>query len=219
MTDERFKKLLSDAEREYNSPPPTPSEEILGQIQDRRRPRRSRASRFFSSPKAWVPLAAAAVLLFGIMLGRDTLREDAAQKMVEIQQGAAEQLEEVRKEADREKVEMFYRYAATPYLSRAEALLTQYRMGSGNPETAMTLAGWTDELIVETKLLMDSPASGDPEMKELLQDLELTLLRIRKALSSDSDLDRELLEEGLTDNNLMMRLRAKLPAGGSRLGV
>ena len=219
MTEERFDKLLRDSAREYNAPPKTPSEKIWGRIQRERRPRRSRAVRIFGSPKVWAPLAAAAVLLFGIMLGRDTLREDAAQIVAEVQEEAAEQVAEVQQDAAREKVEMFYRLAAAPYLNRAETLLTHYRMDGAGPQGDTALADWTDELLIETKLLLASPAANDSEMKQLLKDLELTMLRIRKALQSNDELDHELLEDGLNDSNLMMRLRAKLPASGSPLGA
>ncbi|MBN2170348.1 MAG: hypothetical protein JW819_03385 [Candidatus Krumholzibacteriota bacterium] len=203
MDEDRFGRLLREAARDHHAPPPAPRERIWEGIQRRRRaPRRTALSRAFRANWFWLP-AAALLLLVGVLIGRETLRMDAERQLGEMQRRF--------NEAGRGEV---FAAAAVPFLSRADALLTRYRSGPRDTEDRVELRAWAGSLLAETRLLLDSPAAEDAEMRLLFMDLELTLTRIHQA-SADDDAERRVITEGMEDRGMLTRLRARIPAGQS----
>lgn len=213
MSDERkydeIDALIRDLARDYNAPPATPSEAMWERIarqrgaeaEDAGRPRR-----WWSRAWVWMPAAAVVVLALGVGIGRDTLRQDAERALV------------AQREAhDREQTELLYRLAATPVLSRGEQLLTEYRSASVDAPRAAELSDWAGALLLETRLLLDSPAADDPELEQLLEDLELFLAQIRRG-TGDAE-ERAIINEGLRERALLARLRDRIPAGNSPSGA
>ena len=102
-----------------------------------------------------------------------------------------------------------YRLAATEHLAMTEALLVSLRadMKSGRRDT--TVATWATNLLGTTRMLIDSPAGKDVQMKKLLEDLELVLAQIARlpAASGDST-DLELIDKAVKDRHVLTRLRA-----------
>jgi hypothetical protein len=110
------------------------------------------------------------------------------------------------------------RFAATQYLSRAEALLTDVRSGSV-PVDAQFLASARD-LLTMTRLLLDSPLAQDPPLLDLLEDLELVLaqvVQLEPASGGTADLD--LITDGMNQRGVLPRLRSAIPAGPTALGA
>jgi hypothetical protein len=206
--DARLDALLTEALRDYNRPPATPRDRLWARIEAERAAREGRPRSVSRSPWLWLPAAAAAVLVLGIAIGRDTLRRDA-ERALATQESAH----------GREKAELIYRLAATPVLSRSEALLTQFRSADLRPGADREQAGWAGELLLETRLLLDSPAAADPQLKSLLEDLELMLVQIAQAAASGDPAERRLAAEGLEQRGLLARLRAQIPAGDIPRGV
>lgn len=202
MSEKHQDRLIQELSQDFNDPPATPREEIWARIERRRlEEKRTTRWRIVRSPWLWVPTAAAAALLIGIMIGRDTLRQEAEQAVAEYKQ-----------ELSAENARTLFELAATPYLNRAEILLTQYNSASVSGGSNLRIASWADELLVETRLLLDSPAAQDAELKELLQDMELVLVRIKRA-GSGQTLDQELAHQSIETKDLLLRLRARIPAG------
>ena len=206
--DGRLDAILAEALRDYNPPPATPRDRLWARIETERAVREGRPRPFWRSPWLWLPAAAAALLVLGIAIGRDTLRHDAERALATLEQ-----------EHGREKTALIYRLAATPVLSRSEALLTQFRSASLAPGADAEQAGWAGELLLETRLLLDSPAAADPQLGRLLEDLELMLIQIAQAAASGDPADRRLVAEGLQQRGLLSRLRAQIPAGDIPKGV
>jgi hypothetical protein len=206
--DARLDAILRDALRDYHRPPATPSDRLWARIEAERAAREGRPRPVWRSPWLWLPAAAAAVLVLGIAIGRDTLRRDAERALAMQAQ-----------QSSREKVELIYRLAATPVLSRSEALLTQFRSAAFVRGADAEQAGWAGELLLETRLLLDSPAAADPQLKSLLEDLELMLVQIARAAASGDPAERRLAAEGLEQRGLLSRLRAQIPAGDIPRGV
>lgn len=105
-----------------------------------------------------------------------------------------------------------YEIAAAEHLDEAEALLGFFRaeVRRGDPEPATV--EWAQDLVGTTRLFMDSPAAEDPNLHDLLQDLELVLVQI--AQSADQDHSHvELIEQGIEEGNVMLRLTSSGPAG------
>ncbi len=110
-----------------------------------------------------------------------------------------------------------YRVAAVQTLTQAEALLTAYRstdMATRNPAAAKQLGAWGRDVLSSTRLLLDSPAGDDPQLKALLNDIELVLVQIiRLSGTSPDSTDRALIDGAMRDHDLLPRLRTAVPAG------
>jgi hypothetical protein len=112
-----------------------------------------------------------------------------------------------------------YQAAAVQTLAQAEALLTSYRRGDdmagGRDQEAMLQAArWARDVLSSTRLLLDSPASRDPQLRTLLSDLELVLAQIVQLSGAPLQAgERELIERAMRDRDLLPRLRSAVPAG------
>jgi len=128
-------------------------------------------------------LAAAAVLAIGVGLGRVSMQH---QQTIVVAPG-----------------DLAYRVAAAQYLSRTEALLTGFR----------SEAGQARDLLTTTRLMLDSPAAEDPRLKSLLEDLELVLAQIAQVPRGSDRADLQLINQGLEQRSVLLRLRTANPAG------
>jgi hypothetical protein len=110
-----------------------------------------------------------------------------------------------------------YRTAAIQTLVQAEALLTAYRgaeSGVRDPQAMQQAARWARDVLSSTRLLIDSPAGRDPQMRSLFTDLELVLAQIVQLSGTPLLADeRELIERAMRDRDLLPRLRSAVPAG------
>jgi hypothetical protein len=116
-----------------------------------------------------------------------------------------------------------YRLAAVQTLGQAEALLTAYRAGGASlPRDASTrqLGSWAREVLGSTRLLIDSPAGADAQLRPLLNDIELVLVQIVRLSGSPLDsTDRALIDGALRDRDLLPRLRTVVPAGPADVAI
>lgn len=111
------------------------------------------------------------------------------------------------------------RLAAREHLGHTESLLTMVRAdargGDLDPETAV----WARQLLAQTRLLIDTrTATSDPEVGDLLEDLELVLAQIVGVAELETT-DRprattelQLALRGLEDGEVLPRIQAALPA-------
>ncbi|HEX6600569.1 MAG TPA: hypothetical protein VF034_14740 [Gemmatimonadaceae bacterium] len=115
--------------------------------------------------------------------------------------------------------QQLYRLAARQTLVQAEALLTAYRASDDQPrdQESMQQAGrWARDVLTSTRLLLDSPAGNDPQMRALFTDLELVLAQIVQLSGAPLQAgERELIERAMRDRDLLPRLRSALPAGAT----
>lgn len=105
-----------------------------------------------------------------------------------------------------------YRVAAVQHLGRTETLLTAFRADARDGRADPQVAAWADDLLGNTRLLLDSPAADDPRLRELLSDLELVLVQISQ-LSARAGTEMELADEALEERRVLPRLRSMVPAG------
>jgi hypothetical protein len=63
------------------------------------------------------------------------------------------------------------------------------------------------ELLSTTRLLLDSPAAEDPELKVLLDDLELVLAQVVRLSSRRHDQEMELITDALEERDVLPRLQ------------
>jgi len=186
--------------RDYHRPPETPKDEMWTRIQAERLRRREAARVVVLRPWMRWSAAAAAVLALGVGIGRLTVR--SAPTPV----AAAPAV----RDAD-----VAYRVAAAPYLTQTEALLTSFRAQAHSGRVDAAFAREAQDLLVTTRLMLNSPAARDPRLASLLQDLEVMLVQIAQ-LPGDGDTrgDVELINHGLEQRSVMLRLRAASPTPG-----
>jgi hypothetical protein len=113
-------------------------------------------------------------------------------------------------------VQRFYRTAALQTLAQAEALLTAYRGAEAvrDPAAMQQAARWARDVLSSTRLLLDSPAGRDPQMRMLFTDLELILAQIVQLSGTPlRTRERELIEDAMRDRDLLPRIRSAVPAG------
>jgi hypothetical protein len=177
----------------------------------------------FRARRAWrrpVALAAAlaATLMLGVALDRLIIlrREGATGAVIATRTEAPSAHGAARAETKRDDL---YRLAAVQTLSQAEALLTAYRASDGSTRdsaTARQLGGWARDVLGSTRLLIDSPAGADPEIRVLLDDIELVLVQIVRLSGTPLDsTDRTLIDNALRDRDLLPRIRTAVPAGSA----
>jgi len=202
MMDDRFEDELGRAAQDYHRPPETPREELWARITAERARRREARTTIVLRPWLRWSLAAAAVLAVGVGIGRLT-----------VPHGGVEVTDVGRTSSD-----VAYHVAATQYLTRTEALLTDFRAdtraGHGSRPDAQ-FAAQARDLLVTTRLMLDSPAAKDQRLKSLLEDLEVMLAQIAQLPADRSGHDVEFINQGLDQRSVLLRLRAASPAPGT----
>lgn len=208
----------------YNAPPETPREEMWAIVEASLEARRGAGA---SSGAKVIPLetirarrtpavhrglgwgvAAAALLILGVGIGRMSLRTPAPTAgAVDVPDPTA------------------LHVAALEHLGQTESLLTVVRADARSGRLDPQVGPWARSLLAETRLLLDAPDERDPAMKELLQDLELVLVQIvgvtdnggHNAARTRTELNLTL--QGLKDRDLLPRIQAMVPVGSGLLGA
>jgi len=225
--EEAFVRALGDAARKlWNAPPETPREEMWDEIRAARAGEvveSASSARRFPRPKPWW-LGIAAALVIGVALGRvsdDPVGPDASGTPAMADAGPAaapitgsgvESDSESGSETPSEAALLPYRFATTELLNRSETFLTMVRAGGAAEESADEVREWARPLLTRTRLLLGSPAATDPELRSLLDDLEIVLVQIAQLPEDDSE-ERGWIDEGMDESRLLFRLRAASASG------
>ena len=212
--DPAFDAWIAGNAKGINAPGATPRAEMWREIQSRMEA--SRAAQAGQVPGVtplrrvpWRLMSlVAAALLLGVALDRMVLRP--AERV-------APQVAAVAPATDSGGAARLYRMAAAQTLTQAEALLTAYRATSEaerNAVGAERLGAWGREVLGSTRLLIDSPAGDDPQLRALLEDLELVLVQIIRLSGQSPDAtDRDYVDKAMKDRDLLPRIRTAVPAG------
>ena len=200
MTEDRFEQLLREAAQDYHRPPETPREELWRRIMAVREARRRRRV-LVAGPWVRWGIGIAAVLALGIGIGRWTARPPSLGPAPIATTGVSDQSA------------LAYRVAAAQYLTRAEALLTGFRTEARVERPNVQFATQARDLLVTTRLMLDSPAATDARLKGLLEDLELVLAQIAQLPRGGDPEDVQLINQGLEQRSVLLRLRTANPAG------
>jgi hypothetical protein len=208
-----------EAADEYNRPPDTPRAEIWTALEgeiggmptlslDAARSRKSRRAATWLRPA----MAAAAVLVVGIGIGRMSTSNDGEPVLGPIGEGAAATSRGA--EAARSPA---VRTVALEHLGRSESLLNLVRVDARQGRVDREVGQWGRGLLAQTRLLLDSPAADDPALRELLEDLELILAQVAVLDQGDGVTDDrareelEIIARGLEQREVLSRIQAVLP--------
>jgi hypothetical protein len=105
-----------------------------------------------------------------------------------------------------------YRVATMQHLVATEALLVALRTDARAGRSDTTIATWAGDLLGTTRLLIDSPAAKDPQLKQLLEDLELVLAQISRLPGAHGEAgDLGIIDDAVRHRQIITRLRALSP--------
>ena len=216
----------------YHSPPEAPRDEMWAEIAAAmpkrsrlvhvlplRRRGRSPAERRLAPRDRWGLWATAAAALLVMSIGLGRLSVDPTATPAEI--GLRGETGEI---ANTPVGAGSFRAAAVGHLSRTESLLTMVSSDARRGRVDADVSEWARSLLLQTRLFIDSPASDDPVLLELFEDLELILMQVARlspGLFDEAAQGDELalITEGLNDNDMMLRIRSVLPIGPIQAGI
>ncbi|MEP7325762.1 MAG: hypothetical protein ABI836_07435 [Gemmatimonadota bacterium] len=207
MIEDPLDPRLRDAAAEYNKPPETPRDAMWAAIAAARG---TRARRPIWKTLAWGGMAAAAVLLLGILIGRGLMSRNQAPVPPQVANQPVQ---------DTATGDNAFKVAAVQYLSQSEVFLTTFRTDLKQGTLDQSAGRRAQDLLSSNRLLMDSPAARDPKTKALLQDLELVLAEIAQMTDQSNQNEANMIDEGLEQGGLLSRLRTAVPAGQPTVGL
>lgn len=100
-----------------------------------------------------------------------------------------------------------YQSTTSRYLGQTVALLASLpgEVRAGRP--GEPYLGRAHDLLLTTRLLLDSPAASDPRFRTLLEDLELVLAQVVRLQSVQSQDELDLIRQALEQRDVLPRLR------------
>ena len=212
MSDREFDELVEEMKRSHNPPPPVPTDRMWARIEARRAEQRQRAGWRWLKPA----LAMAAVLLLGIAIGRVGLRPDESPVVADAELSTPAPDVPAAGAAPQDQTSVLVRHAAVDLFNKADALLTDLKVSSCATSDPEPVPAWAGNLLVQTRLLLDSSLGEDPETKALLQDLELVLARITRLSREDCTGDVDRIRKDMKANATLDRLRLAAAGRESR---
>ena len=211
MNDDKLDETIRDLARDYNDPPPAPREEMWAAIRAARGEKEViPISRRRDGWLAW-GLGIAAVLMVGVGLGRLSVRPEQVAAPVAIRESVPAPM------PGGDGGGTAYRVAATQHLGRAEVLLTSFRTEARAGEIDARVGVWAKDLLSTTRLLLDSPAGDDAELRVLLEDLELVLVQLSHLPPDDATLEArqevEMVTDAIEEGGVIPKIRTALQGG------
>ena len=204
MTDDRFEELLRDAAHTYRNPPEPQLDAMWSAIERRTWGPVQNARRAWTTLNR-VPVwtAIAATLVLGIAIGRTSSmlgrRQTPVQQIASISPATPVHIDSA--------VAVPYETETSQYLGQTAALLIALPSAMKGDRADDRLIARAGELLTRTRLLIDSPAARDPEMRGLLEDLELVLAQVVRLQQNHSRTELDLINRALEQRDVIPRLR------------
>jgi len=203
MMDDRFDEFMRDAAHTYRKPA-EPDFEAMWNVVAKESfgvasPTQSGLRRSLNLPRV---IGMAATLLLGIGIGRATvtLKSASPTSASTVATSTVARSDSIPEPAP-------YSTETSQYLGQTAALLialpSEVKAGRAN-EQFLSRAG---ELLTRTRLLLDSPAANDPNMRNLLEDLELVLAQVVHLENNQSRTELDLISRALEQRDVIPRLR------------
>jgi len=202
--DDKLPEGLRKAARDYNAPPELKRSDLdamwsaieaeafdlpVGDI--------SRRAPWYAAQRL-MPFAA--VLVLGVAIGRFALpREQNA--------GVPASTAVAETPTDSIAIPEVYQATTNRYLGQATALFVALPSDTRSADGVAPYQGRAHDLLLTTRLLLDSPAAADPRFRSLLEDLELVLAQVVRLQSDQSGAELELIRQALEQRDVLPRLR------------
>jgi len=206
--DKQLPDSVRSAARDYNNPPELKRpdlDEMWSAIESEAFPGRfttpsaesrgPRAEAWYAS-RNLLPLAA--VLLLGVAIGRFAVPRT---------QGTAVPVAASPTATDSVVVPEAYQSTTSRYLGQTVALLVSLPSEGRSDRADDLYMNRAHDLLLTTRLLLDSPASADPRFRNLLEDLELVLAQVVRLQSDQSRAELDLIRQALEQRDVLPRLR------------
>lgn len=202
---DRLPEQLRDAALDYNEPPELrgtdydamwdaiESEAFRARFRSPSVMPASRAGRWWSA-RFLVPIAAALVL--GVAIGRSTGRKAPTTTVIARVPAS-----------DSVALPEPYQSTASRYLGQTAALLVALPAEIEAGRADAQFIGRAHDLLLTTRLLLDSPAATDPRLRTLLDDLELVLAQVVRLQSEQRPAELDLIRQALEQRDVLPRLR------------
>ena len=211
MTDEKFEDLMRDAAHHYNRPPDVPPVDVMWEEIERRLARSKEEAESVSFPvqrkrspfplnNPWVRMAA--MLVVGVGIGRYSVVRATREPAPTSAPAVAGPIVKTSTAVPGE-----YELVTDHYLGQTAALLIALpgELNAKRPDAAFIARA--DDLLMQTRRLLDSPAAADPGLHTLFEDLEVVLAQVVR-LQGDRDPTRiEMLHQALEQRDVIPRLR------------
>jgi hypothetical protein len=223
-----FDELMADAKLTYNAPPAARDMPLGEMWRDIEReawsaqvlsPRQLSTVRRRTLP-AWLGIAAA--LLAGIGIGRMSSSLGGTPPFGSALSTRGEDVVQPESTGRRQSVPLgrtpATAGAAQPvdaatsrYLGQAAALLIALPTETNAPRPDETFIRRADDLLLTTRLLLDSPAASEQGLRPLLEDLELVLVQVvqlERGRAPTRRTELELIQQALDQRDVLPRLRS-----------
>jgi hypothetical protein len=190
----------------FNEPPATPQEEMWAVIQPSWQGQAQHRA-LIQKRRRWSSygLAAAALIVFGVAIGRSTAAPNPVIQVVS---------SPTTSNGD-QRISLPHRLAAFQYFSQSETVLTTFRESPTDDDVAQLAR----DLLTTTRLLLDSRIGEDPALRRMLEDLELVFSQMSMLAPGNDVGERRLITESVEDNTILYRLRSLIPTDPVRVGI
>jgi hypothetical protein len=205
MDESHFDEVLDDLPRNFNKPPEPPLDEMWGVIEDAHfnAPASIARPSGMTARAPW--LAAAAALVIGIGIGHYLpLGKNSPSAAVSPSVIASTQA--LPPGSDTSAIGDAYRDQTSRFLGQAAALLISLPAKDASGNADASFSGKAADLLVTTRLLIDSPAAQDPKVRSLLEDLELVLVQIARLRGERNKGDLDLIHQAVEQADVLSRL-------------
>ncbi len=204
MTDDRFDELMRDARETYRPVPEPPLDEMWKEIEVATRGHETRdtghGTRRFRVVFSRIA-GLAATLIVGVGIGRASISMGVAHP------DAAPVATTVAAAHPDSSLALPYEVETSKYLGQTAALLIALPSEMKAGRADQRFLGRAGDLLTTTRLLLDSPASSDPAMRNLLEDLELVLAQVVHLQNNQSRTELDLIKRALEQRDVLPRLR------------
>jgi hypothetical protein len=198
---------LKAALRAYRPPPEPPLAEMWSVIHARHfAPRVPVRRPVWRSAPMW--LAAAAALVMGVGIGRYAVpAADGTAARVDTVAPAMQspRTATVLSEAE---LDVPYEVATGRYLGQTAALLIALPAEASTGRVDAQFSAQARDLLQTTRLLLDSRAGDDPDLRALLSDLELVLAQVAGLRSARDRQELDLITGALEQRDVLPRLQS-----------
>lgn len=210
-----FDDAMHEAAHSYRAVPEPPLDEMWAEIELAHFEGRGRHHRWQRRLRVWVLPAAgiAAAFLVGVGIGRYVVPARGWTGALAPGGTAAANALETVVTADTEagiaaSVSGPYEAVTTEYFGETAALLVALPTEGRGGRADARFVAQAEELLTTTRLLIDSPAAADPELRGLLDDLELVLAQIARMRTTRDSAELDLIAGALEQHDVIPRLRS-----------